>query len=566
MRRALLLAGGGALLLAGAALAAAAPGGDPHRGEALFNGQCGVCHAGQGGVGPNLHGVAGRRAASLPGFGYSDALKATGWRWDDAHLDRYLTDPQAAVPGTLMPAKVGDAGQRRDLIAYLHTLTGAPAPAAHPGAPPPRGATAKREGEVVVFGDWTLDRPGRRHRITPADLPAPFATASAQNGPSHGARSAGRLPQVPAGAVATAFATDLKGPRRLAVAPNGDVFVAESSAGRISVLRAADGAATSAPAVRFAGGLDAPFGIALFPAADPRWVYVAELNRVVRFPYRSGDLRARAAPEVVVPRISPEDGGHHTRDLAFSPDGRRMYVSVGSASNVAEEMPDRPLAEAQALDRRAGVPGVTWGPEENRADVLVFTPEGREERLFATGVRNCVGIAVQPGRGTVWCSTNERDGLGDNLVPDYITSVREGGYYGWPWWFMGDHEDPRLKGARPDLRGKAIVPDVLLQPHSASLQMTFYTGDMFPEWRGSILAAEHGSWNRALRTGYKLIRVPVRPDGRAEGGYEDVMTGFVADADHVWGRPVGVAVAHDGAVLVSDDASNTVWRLAKAPR
>ena len=562
------VAGLSALAAAVAGAAPAAGGGDPGRGADLFAAQCSVCHGGNGGVGPNLHGVAGRQAGSLPGFGYSAALKAAKFRWDDARLDRYLTNPQALVPGTTMPAKVGEAGQRRDLIAYLHTLQGGPPPPRAGARPAARSAkaearTAERRGPVVVFGDWRMDAPGVRHRITLADLPAAFATDSAGNGPQHAPRPPGRLPQAPAGVKVTAFAEGLTNPRRMATAPNGDVFVAESAAGRIRVLRAKDGAPVTASQAVFAEGLDTPFGIAFYPAGPaPQWVYVGETNRVVRFPYRPGDLKARGAPQVIVAKLADTTGGHVTRDLAFSPDGRRMYVSVGSSSNIAERMDKKSPAQAAAYDK-AHAPGAAWGVEANRADVLAFTPEGRDGRIYATGIRNCVGLAVQPGHGAVWCSTNERDKLGDNLVPDYITSVKEGGFYGWPWWYMGDHEDPRLKGQRPDLKGATITPDVILQPHSASLQMAFYEGAMFPEWKGSILAAEHGSWNRNLRTGYKLILAPVGRDGRAQGGYQDVLTGFVADADHVWGRPVGVTVAHDGAVLVSDDGSGTVWRLAK---
>lgn len=551
-------------------LVAAAPGpsgGDAKRGAGLFADQCSLCHGGDGGQGPNLHGVTGRRAGIVPGFGYSAALKKSGVVWDDAHLDRYLTNPQALVPGSIMPARVDDAGQRRDLIAYLHTLAAspskpAPVHAAAP-APPPPAAPPKKMADTVVFGDWRLDAPGVRHRVTPADLPAPFATASAGNGPQSAPRPPGRLPVAPDGVRVTAFAEGLDGPRLLRTAPNGDVFVAESGAGRVKVLRAPDGADRASSIALFAQRLRGVFGLAFYPAGpDPRWLYAAETNRIVRYPYRSGDLKARGPAEVVVAKLAASTGGHSTRDIAFSPDGRRMYVSVGSGSNVAEGMAKKSPADAQAYGRDHGA-GATWGNEADRADVLAFTPEGRERRVYAAGIRNCVGLAVHPERGAVWCSTNERDGLGDNLVPDYVTSVKEGAFYGWPWWYLGDHEEPRLKGERPDLKGHITVPDVLLQPHSAALQLAFYDGRMFPQWRGHLLVAAHGSWNRALRTGYKLIDVPVGPDGRAMGGYVDVLTGFVLDPGHVWGRPVGVAEARDGAILVSDDGSDTVWRLAR---
>ncbi|MGA2150316.1 MAG: PQQ-dependent sugar dehydrogenase, partial [Bryobacteraceae bacterium] len=197
-----------------------------------------------------------------------------------------------------------------------------------------------------------------------------------------------------------------------------------------------------------------------------------------------------------------------------------------------------------------------------RADILEFTPEGKDRKIYAWGIRNAVGIAVNPSDGVLWASVNERDALGDNLVPDYITHVQEGGFYGWPWYYMGGHQDPRLEGKHPELKNKVIVPDVLLQPHNASLEMTFYRGSQFPaEYTGEIFAAEHGSWNRASRTGYEVIRVPVK-DGKANGEYEDFMTGFVLPNGNVWGRPVGVAVAQDGSLIVTDDGSSTVWRVS----
>jgi glucose/arabinose dehydrogenase len=262
----------------------------------------------------------------------------------------------------------------------------------------------------------------------------------------------------------------------------------------------------------------------------------------------------------VVPNI-PGGGGHWTRDLAFSLDGTKMFVSVGSASNAAEGM--RPLdpAAMQRFEAEHGI-GASLGSETERADVLVFDPQGGQRKIFATGIRNCVGLAVQPGSGDLWCSTNERDGLGDDLPPDYVTRVREGGFYGWPWYYIGGNEDPRHKGERPDLKGKAIVPDVLIQAHSASLGLTFYQGRQFPpDYLGSAFAAEHGSWNRAKRTGYKVIRIILK-DGVPTGEYEDFVTGFVVNDQSVWGRPVGVTTAADGSLLISEDANGTIWRVS----
>ena len=542
------------IAVAGLAAAAAAPS-DAGRGATLYAGQCAVCHgpAGGGGQGPSLAGVVGRRAAATD-FGYSDALKASGWSWTDAHLDAYLRDSQAAVPGTLMQVAVPDAHDRADLIAFLRTFNAVAA------APPKAAPTAEH---AAVFGDWRTDAPGRVHRITVADLPAPFASDSATN-PSHRvARPEGALPQAPAGFAVSRFASGLENPRALRLAPNGDVFLAETARGRLKVLRASPGAAQAAETSVFAEGLTGPFGMAFYPAGpDPKWLYVAERNRVVRFAYRSGDLKASGPPETVVAQLAPTSNGHTTRDLAFSLDGRRLFVSVGSGSNVAEEMPRRPVAESRADDARRGL-GVSWGPEENRADVLVFTPEGQAGRVYAAGIRNCVGLAVQPRTGDLWCSVNERDDLGDNLVPDYVTRVKAGGFYGWPWWWMGGHEDPRRTGERPDLAAKVTTPDVLIQPHSASLQLAFHDGrGLPPGWGPSLFAAEHGSWNRAKRTGYKVVRILLTPGGAPTGAYEDVLTGFVLPDDGVWGRPVGVAEAADGALLVSDDASGSIWRVA----
>src|SRR5262249_23270811 len=272
------------------------------------------------------------------------------------------------------------------------------------------------------------------------------------------------------------------------------------------------------------------------------------------FPYRVGDMTARGKAETIVPRLPT--GGHWTRDVVFSPDGAKMFVSVGSGSNVADG-----LGRVDPATIAQRPLGATWGFETDRADVLVFDPDGRNGRIYATGIRNCSGLAMAPN-GEVWCSTNERDSLGDDVPPDYITRVKEGAFYGWPWYYIGANEDPRHRGARPDLEDKITVPDVLLQAHSASLGITFYTGQQFPsEYSGNVFAAEHGSWERSKLTGYKVIRV-ITKDGVPTGEYEDFATGFVVNDNTVWGRPVGVAVAKDGALLVSEDANGTIWRIS----
>jgi glucose/arabinose dehydrogenase len=418
---------------------------------------------------------------------------------------------------------------------------------------------------TAAYGDWRSDAPGTRRRLSADALPAPYAGRSASNSANVVAAPANAALKVPLGFTVQRFAAKLETPRTIRVAPNGDIFVVESGAGRIRLMRAADGAAAPAQSTVFADGLSAPFGLAFYPPGpNPQFLYAANTDSVVRFAYRNDDLRARGGPETVVARLPP--GGHWTRDLAFSPDGRRMFVSVGSASNVAQGLPTKTPDEIRSWEATNGL-GAAWGSENRRADVLVFAPDGSGERRFATGIRNCVAFAVQPRNGNLWCATNERDGMGDDLPPDYATRVGEGRFYGWPWYYIGDHEDPRHKGGRPDLADKVTVPDVLLQPHSAPLGIAFYDAPdsaiaSFPEaYRGDAFVALHGSWNRSKRTGYKIVRLLLK-DGIPSGAYEDFLTGFVLDDNNVWGRPVGVAVAHDGALLVSEDGNGTIWRIA----
>ncbi len=416
----------------------------------------------------------------------------------------------------------------------------------------------------AAFGDWRADRPGVRRLIRPRDLPSPQPQESVAN-VVRVAHRTDQKPIVPSGFSVDLFASGLAGPRMIRTAPNGDIFVAESRAGRISVLRPDGGAQPDQQPKKsvFASGLRYPFGIAFYPpGADPQWVYVANTGAVLRFPYRSGDLAPRGEPETVVPQLPT--GGHATRDVAFSPDGATMYISVGSSSNDSEGMSR--LSDESRQNFIADNPlGAIWGNEADRADVLAFDPQGKNKKAFATGIRNCVGMAVAPD-GTVWCSTNERDDLGDDLPPDYITRVREGAFFGWPWYYIGGNEDPHHRGERADLKDKVTVPDVLIEAHSASLGMTIYDGAQFPaEYRGTIFAAEHGSWNRSKRTGYKVIRL-IMNDGAPTGEYEDFATGFVINDSTVWGRPVGVTVDKDGALLVSEDGNGTIWRVSYTSR
>ena len=406
---------------------------------------------------------------------------------------------------------------------------------------------ASSAAPASVFMDYRSEQPGVVHKISISDLPEPYATDSAENGPDLISRPPGAWPKAPAGFKVELYASELNFPRLLRTAPNGDLFLAESHTGEIKVFRgiSLDGHAQQTQV--FASGLRQPFGISFYPPGpEPRWVYVANTDSVVRFPYQNGDLKARGKAETVVKELPGggllRGGGHWTRDIAFSNDGSRMFVSIGSRSN--DDDTDGNAAEF------------------HRADILEFKPDGSGLRVYAWGIRNAVGIAVAPATGELWCSTNERDRLGDNLVPDYITHVTEDGFYGWPWWYMGRHQDPRHQGKHPELKSKVITPDVLIQPHNASLEMTFYQGQQFPtEYHGDIFAAEHGSWNRRVRTGYEVIRVTMHHTGRASGEYQDFLTGFVTPQGQVWGRPVGVAVGQDGSLFVSDDGSKSIWRV-----
>jgi glucose/arabinose dehydrogenase len=447
----------------------------------------------------------------------------------------------------------------------------------------------------AAFADWSQQKPGVMRKITVADLPAPFATESVDNTPAVIARPKDAWPIAPPGFKVELYAggdaatpmqrsDDVRAtygpssgtfvmPRVIRAAPNGDLFLADSQAGSIFVLRGVTAEGRAKTVSEFAGGLDHPFGIAFYPSgSNPQWIYVGTATEVVRFPYKVGELKSEvSSPQTIVPDIPGyaqlRGGGHWTRDVVFSTDDRFMLVSVGSGSNIDD--PD------------------THPREFHRADVLEFTPDGKFVEVYAYGIRNCVGEAINPTTGELWCSTNERDALGNNLPPDYVTHVQEGGFYGWPWYYIGSHKDPRLPdpcadgtGANPqlsapiselqamsckhvDLSSKVIVPDVLVQPHMASLELSFYPahGGSFPaEFDGDAFVAEHGSWNRKDRGGYEVIMLPMR-DGKATGAYEDFLTGFVNPDGQVWGRPVGVAVGQDGALYVTDDGSRSVWRV-----
>ncbi|MFG6431377.1 PQQ-dependent sugar dehydrogenase [Roseateles sp. LYH14W] len=555
-----------ALLLALAGMAAAQAQ-DLALGKRLFDSNCAMCHTvtpdRRALMGPGLHGIVGRKVGGVPGFGYSAALAGLGGQgkvWTTADLDRYLADPSAYAPGTTMPVSLADKAQRRALLAYLDKLPKGAVPAV------PAVAASKPAASSADAGSWTADQPGRIHAWTVADLPTPYATESASNGPRTVLRPEGALPAVPEGFKVNLWAKDPDRGRVMVKAPNGDIFISSTTKRLVKVFRSSTGE-TADVVSTFAAGMDRPFGMAFWPTgANPQYLYVAFVNSIVRYPYRNGDLVAGGEPEVVVPRLSQAVGAHSSRTLVFSADDRTMFLSIGSASNVAERIgkaPPEPIADWEA---KHGM-GAAWGEEEGHAVVLAFDADGNNRRTYATGLRNCVGMYLHPRSGDLLCSVNERDLLGDNLPPDYLTRVKPGAFYGWPWFYIGAHEDPRLAGHRPDLRDKVTTPDLLFTAHAAPLGMVMYeaapgAAAAFPKvYDGDLFVAFHGSWNRQTRTGSKVVRVFMK-DGVPTGRYQDFMTGFVASDAEVWGRPSSVAVQKDGSLLVDDDVTGEIWRVA----
>ncbi len=497
-------------------------------GKHLYARNCGSCHgANAGGAGnvPSL--IDGRLETAKPGEVFWFITKG---------------DKENGMPSwAQLPAK-----QRWQLVSYVKSL-GLPQNASAASALPEDtgGSTIKAPAPTAPFTDFRYEKPGAVRKITVNDLPQPYATHSADNGPEVVARPENAWPKTLPGFKVELFATGLENPRTLRTAPNGDIFLTESDAGRIRVFRGMTAEDKPELSAVFATGLKHPYGLAFYPPGpNPEWLYVGSTAELVRFPYHNGDLKATGSAQHIADL--PDTGGHWTRAVAFSQDGKKLFVAVGSASNVDD--PD------------------THPGEKDRADILACDPANCTLSVYAYGIRNAGGgIAVDPKTGELWCSVNERDALGDNLVPDYITHVQEGGFYGWPWWYTGGHQDPRHAGKHPELKDKAIVPDVLLQPHNASLEFTFYDGAQFPaEYQGDIFASEHGSWNRSVRAGYEVIRIPRHQTGDASGEYEDFVTGFVLPDGKVWGRPVGITTAPDGSLLVSDDGSNSIWRVSFA--
>jgi glucose/arabinose dehydrogenase len=494
-------------------------------GAKLYAADCAACHT-----------PTGKGTGNIPSLA-ADAVQSA----KDGEIFWFITNgkPESGMPAWgQLPEE-----QRWQIVTFLKSKDWAAATAAYDAN---TAASLKVSPPTPPFTDFRYEKPGTSRKITVADLPAPFTTESARNNAQVVDRPHDAWPKTLPGFKVDLYATNLNGPRLIRTAPNGDYFVAESDAGDVKVFRGISGDSKPQQTETFATGLSRPYGIAFYPpGANPQYVYIGDTDAVVRFPYQNGDLKARGKSEKIVD-LPHAGGGHWTRSVQFSPDGKKMYVSVGSVSNIDDSD--------------------THPDEKNRADVLEFNPDGSSMRIYAYGIRNSGGgLAVDPKTGTLWVSTNERDALGDNLVPDYITHIQDGGFYGWPWWYMGGHQDPRHMGKHPELKDKVITPDVPLQPHNASLQLTFYDGKQFPkEYDGDIFASEHGSWNKSVRVGYEVIRVPRHQSGKASGDYEDFLTGFVLDNGQVWGRPVGIAVASDGSLLVSDDGSNSIWRVSYA--
>lgn len=369
------------------------------------------------------------------------------------------------------------------------------------------------------------------------NLPEPYATPSVTNISKVIGWPDGKTPIAPAGFRVTEFARDFRNPRWIYVSPGGDVFVSDVSSGAVYLFRDTDHNGTYKTRHTYLTGLNRPFGMLVLDGH----FYVANTDALVRFPYNPNNTEITTAGEKIL--SLPAGGNHWTRNIIANREGNKIYVSVGSSSNDGERGMDR---------------------EARRACILEINPDGSGEIVYASGLRNPVGMDLNPANGELWTAVNERDGYGDELPPDYATHVRRGGFYGWPYAYFGAHEDPVMKGVRPDLVAKTIAPDVPLGAHTASLGLVFYTAGLFPEkYRNGMFIGQHGSWNRSKLSGYKVVFIPFR-NGKPSGGMEDFLTGFIANQDksEVYGRPVCTAVLPDGSLLVTDDASKVIWRVS----
>lgn len=375
------------------------------------------------------------------------------------------------------------------------------------------------------------------------ELPAPYTTESARKISRMKEWPEGITPKAPEGFVVTKFADGLKNPRWTYIAPNNDIFVVESntfkSANQITIFRDKDDDGIFETREIFKDGLNMPFGMLILG----NYFYIANTDGLYRFPYSSGDLKLRGNGTKILELPAGGYNNHWTRNLLANADGSKIYVSVGSASNNAEHGME---------------------VEKRRANILEINPDGTEEQIYASGLRNPVGMDWNSANNELWTAVNERDDLGDELVPDYITSVKRGGFYGWPYSYYGQIPDPRMKGQGKELIAKAIIPDVSVGAHTASLGFAFYNKDAFPaKYKNGAFVGQHGSWNRSKLSGYKVLFVPFK-NGKPSGKPEDFLTGFIANEEkaEVYGRPVAVTVMKDGSLLVNDDSGNTIWRVA----
>ena len=414
-------------------------------------------------------------------------------------------------------------------------LSGSVAP-----APLVAGCDAPLLTGASAFTDYTRQQPQTCRRITAADLPAPDTASGASNYSTLVARGNGQMPVVPPGFTVTLYATGLNNPRHIVTAPNGDLFVSESGANRITILRGVTASGAVQNTYTFASGFNGyPYGLLFYPASNPQSLYVTGTTTLGRFDYTSGNTVG--ANYTTLATDLPANGNHITRGLMLAPDGQHLLISVGSFDNYSNTD--------------------TTNAEFHRAAILSYTMAGVFDSIYASGLRNPVEMAADAS-GRVWVSVNERDGLGDDVPADYVTHVQPGGFYGYPWYYNGANPEPRLPNNHPELAAQTLVGDTLLQPHFAPLQLTFYNATQFPgPYRGDIFVASHGSWNKAVRAGYEVVRV-MMANGNATGAFEDFMGGFVNADGTVWGRPAGIAVGSDGALYVADDGGNCVWRVA----
>ena len=388
------------------------------------------------------------------------------------------------------------------------------------------------------------EQPGEEFHVRAAEMPPPYLTPSVGNGPETVRRQPGMVPWAPPDYDVTLFAEGLDHARWLAVAKTGEVFLAESRAGKVTLLIDSDGDGKADRRSVFASGHNAPHGLAIRGG----YLYVADLDGVWRYPWHTGSLKARGKGERLTPRGAFGDtGGHWTRNLAIAPDGKHLYVAIGSEGNIEVEPPPR-------------------------ATVKRFRIDGSGGRVYAAGLRNPVGIAFHPDTGALYTVVNERDGMGDGLVPDFLTTVADGAFYGWPYAYIGPNPQPGFADREPGLVAATVPPEVLFQSHSAPVALVFAKGGRFPaDWQDDAFVAFRGSWNAAVPTGYKVVRVGFE-NGRPLGWYENFVTGFRLDAPgrktkaKIWGRPVGMALTPDGSLLVAVDVDQSIWRISRKSR